>query len=35
MYLGPELQCRLKGKEVLSLVLIFQDAKINVSNWLK
>ena len=34
--LGPELQCLLKVKEdLLSLVLIFQDAKNNVLNWLK
>ena len=33
-YQGPELQCLLKVKEDLSLVLIFQDAKYNVSNWL-
>ena len=30
--LGPELQCLLKVKEDLSLVLIFQDVKNNVSN---
>ena len=29
--LGPELQCLLKVKEDLSLVLIFQDAKNNIS----
>ena len=34
-YLGPELQYILKVKEDLSLVLIFQDAQNNVSNWLK
>ena len=33
--LGPDLQCLLKVKEDLSLVLIFQDAKNNVSNWFK
>ena len=27
---GPELQCLLKVKEDLSIVLIFQDAKNNV-----
>ena len=31
----PELQCLLKVKEDLSKVLIFQDAKNNVSNELK
>ena len=30
--LGPELQCLLKVKEVLSSVLIFQDVKNSVSN---
>ena len=30
--LGPELQCLLKVREDLSLVLGFQDAKNNVSN---
>ena len=30
--LGPELQSLLKVKEDLSKVLIFQDAKNNVSN---
>ena len=29
-YLGPELQCLLRVKEDLRLVLIFQDAKNNV-----
>ena len=33
--LGPELQCLLRVKEDLSLVLIFQDAKNNVLNSLK
>ena len=33
-YMVPELQCLLKVKEDLSSVLIFQDAKNNVSNWL-
>ena len=34
--LGPELQCLLKVKEdLLSYVLIFQDAKNDVLNWLK
>ena len=32
MYQGPELQFLPKVKEDLSLVLIFQDAKNNVSN---
>ena len=30
VHLGPELQCLLRVKEDLSLVLIFQDAKNNV-----
>ena len=33
--LGPELQCLLKVKEDLLSLLIFQDAKIDVLNWLK
>ena len=33
--LGPEFQCLLKVKEELNSVLIFQNAKNNVSNWLK
>ena len=32
---GPELQCLLKVKDDLSLVLIFQNAKNNVSNSLQ
>ena len=32
IYQGPELQCLPKVKEDLSKVLIFQDAKNNVSN---
>ena len=31
--MGPELQCLLKVKEDFSQVLIFQDAKNNVSSW--
>ena len=29
---GPELQCLLKVKEYLSLVLVYQDTKHKVSN---